>query len=106
MNKNQSIFSKIFAVCALALMAFPFAAAQVPNKLNTGYPENGIFHGSDIDNVQVANFNLHVEIPISSIKGRGLGFKSGVVYNSKSWTLHTQCFTSGGGFCQDDVRTD
>jgi RHS repeat-associated protein len=106
MSKNQSIFSKVFAACALALIPSHCAVAQVPSQLDTGYPENGIFHGSEIDNVQFANFNLHVQIPISRSKGRGLNFESSVVWNSKIWTFHTQCFTSGGGFCQDEVQTD
>jgi hypothetical protein len=94
------------AVCVFTIVCALCAGAQIPNQLNTGYPENGIFHGSDIDNVQINNGGLHVDIPLYSAKGRGLGVGARVVYNSKGWTFHTRCFTSGGGFCEDDVQGD
>jgi RHS repeat-associated protein len=56
--------------------------------------------------VQINNGGLHVEIPIFNSKGRGLSANSKVVYNSKNWTFRTRCFTSGGGFCEDDVQGD
>ena len=90
----------------LLLVSSGYSVAQIPSQLNTGYPENGIFHGSDVDNVQINNGGLHVEIPIYSAKGRGLSVGAKVVYNSKGWTFHTRCFTSGGGFCEDDVEGD
>src|SRR5262245_49938052 len=106
MKRNQTFPKRSFLVCLAVLLCAHYAAAQASNQLNTGYPENAIFHGSDMDNVQVNNGNLHVQIPISGVKGRGLSTSSKVVYNSKSWSFHTRCFTSGGGFCEDDVGGD
>lgn len=97
------------AACLVILLFFSFRAAGqggVPGQLNTGYPENGVFHGSQMDNVQINNLGLHAEIPIYSMKGRGLNIAFKVIYNSKSWTFHTRCFNEGGGFCEDDVITD
>jgi RHS repeat-associated protein len=93
-------------LCISLFCAAPDLASQVSNQLNTGFPENGIFRGSDIESVQMNNGGIHVEIPIFSAKGRGLNVASRVVYNSKSWTFRTRCFTSGGGFCEDDVSGD
>ncbi len=106
MLKKSSSCVCLLVFLLLALLGVAANAQGVPNQLNTGYPENGLFHGSDIDNVQINNGGLHVEIPISTTKGRGLSTSSKVVYNSKSWTFRTRCFTSGGGFCEDDVQGD
>jgi RHS repeat-associated protein len=106
MIKSRLLSKSGLFVCLYAFLCVPHAASQVPSQLNTGYPENGIFHGSDIDNVQINNGGLHLDIPIFSAKGRGLNVASRVVYNSKAWTFHTRCFTSGGGFCEDDVQVD
>jgi hypothetical protein len=106
MKRIHIPLSRIVLLCSLCLFGTSSAISQVSNQLNTGYPENGIFHGTDIENVQMNNGGLHIEIPISEVKGRGLSVASKVVYNSKGWTFHTRCFTSGGGFCEDDVQGD
>src|SRR6266852_579412 len=106
MTRNRMLFTRGFFFCLLIVACVPYAASQVSNQLSTGYPENGIFHGSEIDNVQINNGGLHVEIPISGAKGRGLSTAAKVIYNSKNWTFHTRCFTAGGGFCEDDVGAD
>jgi RHS repeat-associated protein len=106
MKKTHPLMSRVVLVCSLYLFSASYANSQVSNQLNTGYPVNGIFHGTDIENVQMNNGGLHMEIPISELKGRGLSVASKVVYNSKDWTFHTRCFTSGGGFCEDDATGD
>lgn len=58
---TYTALTRAFAVCLMVAFSVLIATAQISNQLNTGYPENGIFHGSDIDNVQVKNGNLHVE---------------------------------------------
>src|SRR6476469_1249157 len=99
MTHKSMNFACIAVLLLVELTAVAAHGQSVPSQLDTGYPENGIFHGSEIDNVQINNGGLHVEIPISTMKGRGLSAGSKVVYNSKSWTFRTRCFTSGGGFC-------
>src|ERR1051326_4452455 len=106
MNLLRGLSKYVLAGCLFTMVCVLRAGAQIPNQLNTGYPENGVFHGSEIDNVQINNGGLHVEIPLYSAKGRGLGVGARAVYNSKGWTFHTRCFTSGGGFCEDDVQGD
>src|SRR5438105_4205284 len=106
MNRNPALPVYCSFICLMVLACASYATAQVSNQLSTGYPENGVFHGSEIDNIQITNDGLHVEIPISGAKGRGQSTASKVVYNSKAWTFHTRCFTSGGTFCEDDVQVD
>src|SRR5262249_26233747 len=105
---NRKAPSLIYrALLSIALFSSaPYLASQGSNQLNTGFPENGIFRGTDIENVQMNNGGLHVDIPTFSAKGRGMNVSSRVVYNSKSWTFRTRCLTSGGGFCEDDVSGD
>src|SRR5260221_12210142 len=98
-----------FSAIATLLVLFAALAAHgqgVPNQLNTGYPENSIFHGSEIDNVQLENGNLHVAIPIWSARGRGLNTGFNFVYDNHGYKFITHCYTGGGGFCQDVVATD
>lgn len=108
MKKIPAIAIHVASVAAVSLFLLLASSAQgqIPNQLNTGYPDNGVFHGSDIDNVQINNSGLHIEIPIYQAKGRGLNVGAKVVYNSKGWVFKTRCFTSGGGFCEDDVQGD
>lgn len=106
MKRIHFLLSRIVLLCCVCLLGVSKANSQIPNQLNTGYPEGGIFHGTEIENVQINNGGLHVDIPIYSVKGRGLGVGSNVIYNSKNWTFRTRCFTSGGGFCEDDVAGD
>lgn len=76
---------------------------QVPgNDIATGYPKYAVFHGTEIESVQVTNGNLHVQIPIWSAKGRGLDTSGSYIYDHKEWYLSNQCYSSG--ICQDSVR--
>jgi hypothetical protein len=79
--------------------------AQNPgNATATGYPENAIIHGTDLESVQVTNGNLHVHIPIWSAKGRGLDTDGSFVYDSKAWFFKNHCYTSG--ICVDLVSEE
>ncbi|MBZ5720712.1 MAG: RHS repeat-associated core domain-containing protein [Acidobacteriia bacterium] len=63
-----------------------------------------MFSGTDFDSVQLNNGNLHVEIPLWSLKGRGglpVTFK--YVYDNKGWYLDTHC-VHGGAYCTDTVK--
>lgn len=59
--------------------------AQLNNSQNVGLPSNGSFEGSSIESVQVNNGNLHVEIPLFTLAGRGLPLKVSYVYDTKGW---------------------
>jgi RHS repeat-associated protein len=59
------------ALCAGLL--FPTEAQQVNPGTQSGLPPFGTFHGSNFDQVNLVNGNLHIEIPIVSVKQRGGG---------------------------------
>jgi RHS repeat-associated protein len=109
MDDATSSYANTCRIAALFLILLAARATQgqgVPKELNTGYPENSIFHGSEIDNVQLQNGNLHVTIPIWSAKGRGLNTGFNFVYDNHGYRFTTHCYTGGGGFCQDTVTVD
>jgi hypothetical protein len=65
-------------VCALA------AFAQFPN---TGFPPFGSFENGKFDSVNRQNLNIHFEIPVVSVPGRGMNFSFAIVYDSTNWTI-------------------
>ena len=85
----------------LAISAIASHAQTVTNQTNSGYPENAIVHGTEIDSVQVTNGNLHIQIPIYTAEGRGLNTFGEYVYDNKEWYLSRQCYSSG--ICKDTV---
>jgi hypothetical protein len=75
---------------------------DVTGGLNIGFPENGDFSGSDFENVQINNGNLHIEIPLYSEKGRGLGVALKYVYDNKGWSYIEHCTKQG--FCSAHIE--
>jgi len=64
----------IFFCAAILLFSSGQSAAQQINPgTDSGLPPFGSFHGSEFDQVNLLNGNLHIEIPIWSIKQRGGG---------------------------------
>lgn len=89
----------------LTILASSSALSQdITNPLNIGLPKNGDFSGSDFESVQLNNGNLHIEIPLWTIPGRGLpvGFK--YVYDDKGYYFSTTC--DRYGFCHDHVKVE
>jgi len=84
---------------SLPINAFAQAA---PNAYQIGVPEHGDFSGSDFENVQLNNNNLHIEIPLWNLSGRGpsIGFK--YVYDSRGWGFNEHCGQKTGT-CTDTV---
>lgn len=77
---------KNLILAVVVIMGCASASAQaVTNELAVGFPENGVFAGSKVENVQVNNGNLHVEIPIWSYPGRGIDSGAYFVYDSKGF---------------------
>src|SRR5262249_7048430 len=60
--------------------------------------------GSNFDNVQLNNGNLHIELPLWSYSGRGLPTKVKYVYDNKGWYLFTTCGHMGA--CSDTTRRE
>src|SRR5579864_924860 len=83
----------------VALLATALTAQSVNNNTNGGYPENGVFHGSDLESVQVNNGNNHIHLPTVSVKGRGLDAAAAFLYDNKGWYLRTVC--DNLGTCSD-----
>jgi RHS repeat-associated protein len=72
----------------LACLLTPICSAQdVYNQINVGTPPNGLFHGGEVDTVQTNNGNLHIEIPIWTVPGRG-PIAPGDIFalDTKEWT--------------------
>jgi len=89
----------LLLIVVLAL-ATPFCSAQV----QTGTPPFGSFAGGP-DVVNLANLNVHLNIPIFSRPGRGLPFNFYLTYDSSIWypvtisgvTTWTHTSTGWGG---------
>ena len=79
-----------FLVCCCGLLA------QTVSQI--GFPPHAEFTGSEFDSVQLNNGNLHIEIPIWSTQGRGLGYGYKFVYDSKGFFLEETCLKSGECF--------
>ncbi len=95
----------IFLLTLLFVLCGSISRAQeVKNGLNIGFPENGVFTGSNFDNVQLNNGNLHIEIPLWSTPGRGLSVAYKLVYDNKGWYLKNRC--SHPGSCSDIVSQE
>src|SRR5437868_211631 len=74
-----------YAVAAWLLLVIASATAQNTNSQNTGVPPNASLDGTGIESVQLNNGNLHIEIPLFSMSGRGLPVHVSYVYDSKGW---------------------
>src|ERR1051326_5914756 len=95
-----------FLAFAVALIAVNLSLAQdqtVQNASNIGMPSNGVFSGSDFESVQLQNGNLHIDIPIWSQKGRGLGTGSKFIYDSLGWTSTAPHCDHTSGTCSNRI---
>src|SRR5713226_813006 len=93
-----------FVVLAVTVFAVSCFGQDVNNSLNVGIPENGVFHGTDIETVQLGNGGLHIELPLWSVAGRGLSVGYSYIYDNRAWRFLRNCDSSG--FCTDSVRTE
>lgn len=91
----------LFAICMITLSASVKAQTTTTtlpdgDNQNQGLPSGGIFSAGDIDSVQMASGNLHIEIPLWQVKGRGgLNFWVKLVYDNKGWDTKTQVVDHG-----------
>jgi len=103
---NSSLLRRLdirVLMLALVLGVPSLAWAQdINNKTAVGFPENGVFTGSNFDSVQLSNGNLHIEIPLWSTPGRGLSVAMKYVYDNKGWHFSTHCVRTTG-ICTDTV---
>jgi RHS repeat-associated protein len=87
--------------CITLLLARLSTAQGAPNAYQIGFPAHGDFSGSEFDSVQINNNNLHIEIPLWTASGRGMGIGFKYVYDSKGWGFNEHCDRQG--FCTDSV---
>src|SRR5271155_1936068 len=87
----------LFLLCVLGACTW----GQDPtNAYNVGLPENGVFSGSNFDSVQLNNDNLHIELPLFSVKGRnGLSVFSKYIYDSSGLFVVNKYCNPKNGFC-------
>src|SRR5207302_8992023 len=103
----RSEFTLILLIAFFSVPALAQDAINVANHNSIGFPQNGVFNGSDFDTVQLNNGNLHIEIPLWSLPGRGPSAYLKMVYDSKSWYLKETCHTNhltGDTTCGEAVR--
>jgi len=80
---------------ALTLVPGLAKAQNIADASNIGFPPNGVFDGSDFDNVQTVNGNLHVHLPLFQVKGRGPAFYVNLDYDGVSYYMTERCIPSG-----------
>ena len=74
--------SSSFLVFGLALLIVSAAVAQQPA---TGLPPLGTFVSSGFDTIDLANLDVHFEIPVFARPGRGIPFHYNLGYDSLIW---------------------
>src|SRR5215467_14823574 len=99
--KWRSVFLTLLSV--VFLISARIAVAQVPNDYQIGMPPHADFSGTDFENVQVNNNNLHIEVPIWSMPGRGPSTGYKYIYDSKGWDFLEHC-NPISGYCSDRVE--
>jgi hypothetical protein len=93
------------AFSCFLLHAVTTQAQFAVNPTNTGLAPNGVFSGTSIENIQINNGNLHVDIPVWAVKGRGLDTEVHFIYDNKGWTSTTLCIeTRGNPVCTDSIQ--
>ncbi len=70
---------------ALLITALCISARTVAAQVATGTPPLGSFGGGPFDTVNLANLNVHLDIPVLSKAGRGLPFTYDLGYDSSVW---------------------
>lgn len=72
--------------CGIILLAIAFVLPSgVFAQVTTGTPPFSSTSGGSFDTVNLANLNVHFEIPIFSRPGRGLPFHYSLTYDSSVW---------------------
>src|SRR5438105_1301042 len=90
----RSESSLVLLVVVLSIACLGQDSISLANHNSIGFPQNGVFSGSDFDTVQLNNGNLHIEIPLWMLPGRGPSTYVKMVYDSKSWGSREHCHTS------------
>jgi hypothetical protein len=84
-NERGALSQNLLSAFMFVTLVASSVLAQETGNQAAGLPMNGTFQGSDIDSVQLNNGNLHIEIPLYTLSGRGLGVAVRYIYDSKGW---------------------
>ena len=82
--------SKFLAFLLVTASGLSFAQEQ-SNGTSVGFPPGASFAGSSIESVQANNGNLHIQIPLWTLPGRGFSTSEFFVYDSKGWYVSETC---------------
>jgi len=77
-----------FLVLFATALPVRLPAQQVYEGSQQGLPPFGSFHGSDFDNVSLLNGNLHIQIPVLSVRQRGQTFTYRIIFDSPVWETY------------------
>jgi hypothetical protein len=94
-TKSGPIKALFLLVFTLATFPGRTMGQDITNSTNIGLPLNGIFDGSDFDNVQTANGNLHVQVPLFQVKGRGPTMSLDLNYDGLNYYMTERCLQYG-----------
>lgn len=68
----------------LLVVSFTFSASGLLGQVQTGTPPFGTFGGGP-DTINLANLNVHLDVPITQRAGRGTNFSYDLGYDSSVW---------------------
>src|SRR5678815_407923 len=71
--------------CSAFVLVLVLTSGVAVAQLATGTPRFGSFGGGPFDTVDLADLNVHFEIPVVSKAGRGMPFTYSLSYDSTVW---------------------
>ena len=71
--------------CNAFVLVLVLTSGVAVAQLATGTPRFGSFGGGPFDVVDLANLNVHFEIPVVNKAGRGMPFTYSLSYDSAVW---------------------
>lgn len=86
LNTARGLFG-LGCLAIISLFLSGSASAQVNPGTESGVPAYGRFAGGDFDQINLLNGNLHLDIPVLTVKERGRTFTWHFVYEPITWTM-------------------
>ncbi len=85
-------------VLIIVSFLIPVAAPSTQAQVATGIQPLGSYGGGPVDAVDLANLNVHLDIPIRSKAGRGLNFTYALGYDTAVWSPAGNVWTPAYNF--------
>ena len=86
-SAQMHLASPVLLALVLSCSLTPVAGAQVNPGTEAGVPAYGSFEGSHFDQINLLNGNLHLEIPVLTVKERGRTFIWHFYFEPIVWNL-------------------